>query len=399
MRANTTDADDMMNRILKGKLSELKVFAEEHKINYPEGLSHGELRLYLRKWLYRSGTEDQEINFGRHRGKTFLQAFQQDEQYFQWALTEVKTKPTAGWQLAQLVTWAVLAEHLELGDLPMEARKCASGGPEHRPRPVCPKGGCDCVKEQERQLLIQGPWISPGGLDEGDDGHHEADGRGDQCLEGVPGLQHNRAEAPASRVGLDSVASPAKGLAEPRPMRGEQSSSRVCGVLTSGECCMLSEALGDFVYNQCNALRDSSQLFLMELACSKESVLSAEVERQGLRAARCSVWNGFDLATVAGVKKSLRFLLDERPEHLWVATECTAFSPMQNLNQRDHAQKERLAAKRREQRLQHVGAMIVTRFAHALGVTVHWEWSRRCRAWKWKQVEEFRQTCGTHTRL
>ena len=193
------------------------------------------------------------------------------------------------------------------------------------------------------------------------------------------------------------MASPEKGLAESRPVRGEQSSSSVCGVLTPGECCMLSEAVGDFVYNQYKALRDTSQLFLMELACSKESVLSAEVERQGLRAARCSVWNGFDLATVAGVKKSLRFLLDERPEHLWVATECTAFSPMQNLNQRDPGQKERLAVKRREQRLQHVGAMIVTRFAHALGVTVHWEWSRRCRAWKWKQVEEFRQTCGTHT--
>ena len=37
-----------------------------------------------------------------------------------------------------------------------EARECASGGPEHRPRPVCSKGDCVCVKEQERQLVIQG---------------------------------------------------------------------------------------------------------------------------------------------------------------------------------------------------------------------------------------------------
>ena len=223
---------------------------------------------------------------------------------------------------------------------------------------------------------------------------HEGHADRDPCAQGGAGeFQRAKARegAPAG-VKFSSFQGP-----ERPPCAREQSHSGSRCSLTPSECRLLDRCSRDFVYNQYKALRDPEHLFLMELACSKESVLTKEVHNQGLRAERCSVWNGFDLSTVAGVRKSLQFVHSERPENLWIATECTAYSPMQNLNQRDEQQKARLHQKRREQRVQHVGALIVAQFAHALGVTVHWEWARRCRAWKWGLFREFQEVCGTHT--
>ena len=88
-----SDPNDLMQQIQKGTLAELKIFAQKHQINHAANISHGDLRLHLRRWLYRSGTPETVVSFGRHQGKTFQEVL--------------------GWQLVQLVTWAVLDGHLD----------------------------------------------------------------------------------------------------------------------------------------------------------------------------------------------------------------------------------------------------------------------------------------------
>lgn len=70
---------------------------------------------------------------------------------------------------------------------------------------------------------------------------------------------------------------------------------------------------------------------------------------------------------------------------------------MQNLNQRNDQQKRDLKDKQREARKQHIGGLVVAYHARTLGSEVHWEWSRRCRAWKWKLIDNMRQHMKTQT--
>ena len=405
-----SDPNDLMQQTQKGTLAELKVFAQKHQINHAANISHGDLRLHLRRWLYRSGTPETAVSFGRHQGKTFQEVLQEDKQYLEWGLKEASSNASAGWQLVQLVTWAVLDGHLDSPfDSDMKGRvtktKLSHGAelesilairpvqdPRERPQP-------GRVRQEEA-----GQWPELSGQQQrrGDDNggcgrvveNHEGHADRDPCAQGGAGV-HPRAEA-REDASAGVKFSPFRGLERPQCAREQSQLGSRCS-LTPSECRLLDGCSKDFVCNQYKALRDPEHLFLMELACSKESVLTKEVQNQGLRAERCSVWNGFDLSTVAGLRKSLQLVQSERPEHLWIATECTAYSPMQNLNQRDEQQKARLHQKRREQRVQHVGALIVAQFAHALGVTVHWEWARRCRAWKWGLFREFQEVCGTHT--
>ena len=97
--------------------------------------------------------------------------------------------------------------------------------------------------------------------------------------------------------------------------------------LSKGQCSWLSGCCEDFQHNIYKALGDPKQLFLMEVACAQDSVLSSEVEKQGLRAKRCSWWNNYDLSCNEGLKRLLQTVETERPRNLWISTECTAFSP------------------------------------------------------------------------
>ena len=42
---------------------------------------------------------------------------------------------------------------------------------------------------------------------------------------------------------------------------------------------------------------------------------------------------------------------------------------------------------------------MVAYMAHKLGCVVGWEWSRRCRAWKWDMIDEWRKRCETKTAI
>ena len=66
-----------------GPHRDLKMLADELNVGYSAKMGHGEMRLHLRRWLYRQGNEETMVSFGRHAGKTFGQVSQQDLQYLQ----------------------------------------------------------------------------------------------------------------------------------------------------------------------------------------------------------------------------------------------------------------------------------------------------------------------------
>ena len=171
------------------------------------------------------------------------------------------------------------------------------------------------------------------------------------------------------------------------------------GVLSSVECRRLDRLCCDFQFETYKALRDPNQLYLLEIACSQESILSREVEKQNLRVQRCSWWNNYDLCNNDGLRRLLNLIDKERPDHVWISTECTAFSPIQNINQRNVEQCQHRESEKKEQRKQHVAALVAAYFAHSVGCTVHWEWARRCRAWKWDLMDRWRESCGTTTAI
>ena len=63
------------------------------------------------------------------------------------------------------------------------------------------------------------------------------------------------------------------------------------------------------------ALIEHSQdrLFLIEVACSTDSALAKEAMRKGLKAERLSIWNGHDLSTGEGVRKTIKTLEQKKP--------------------------------------------------------------------------------------
>ena len=171
------------------------------------------------------------------------------------------------------------------------------------------------------------------------------------------------------------------------------------GHLSERQCSLLRNASQDCLPNAWNAVVNQGRLFLLEVACSPESTLTAEALSQGLPAKRASIHNGCDLTTPEGLRNTLELVREGRPQHVWISTECGPYSPMQNCNQRSEQQILDLEKKRRDARKQYLGGLVVAYFARSEGSEVHWEWSRRCRAWRWKNFEHFREHMGTFTAI
>ena len=137
----------------------------------------------------------------------------------------------------------------------------------------------------------------------------------------------------------------------------------------------------------------------MEVACAPDSLLTSEAHAKGLSAVRAGLFNGCDLTSPEGLRKTLNMVKRHRPINMWISTECGAFSPIQNFNQRTEQQRKDLQDKQREARKQHIGGLVVAYYARSVGCHVHWEWSRRCRAWKWEHVDRFRANMNTATAI
>lgn len=147
-----------------------------------------------------------------------------------------------------------------------------------------------------------------------------------------------------------------------------------------------------------NVVSDGRPL-LMEVACSKNSILCSEVEKRcGSKSfIRCSIWNGYDLTTQQGVDACKQVLRSEGPINVWISCECGPFSPLQHINQRSEKQREDLKQKQAETVKQYFGGIDVARFARSLGIHVHWELSARCEAWNLPCIQDFIHDLGLST--
>jgi hypothetical protein len=131
-------------------------------------------------------------------------------------------------------------------------------------------------------------------------------------------------------------------------------------------------------------LTQQGPTILVEVACSPESRLSQEIQKQAgyeTAAIRCSHWNGCDLSTDAGVRLTLDVIRQHKPQHVWISTECGPFSPMQAINQRSDKQVAELEEKRKAALRQYIGASCVYHLCLQLGIHATWEWAEKCQAW------------------
>lgn len=151
-----------------------------------------------------------------------------------------------------------------------------------------------------------------------------------------------------------------------------------------------------------NAFQDmtrKSEVVLVEVACSPDSVLSAQVQHATGKketAVRCSHWNGCDIGTGAGVKLTMSIITAQKPQHVHISPECGPYSPMQNLNQKSQAQRDELQRKRREVLKQYVGASCIFQFCVQQGIHVTWEWAERCQAWRLPLIQRLQEKYRPH---
>ena len=153
-------------------------------------------------------------------------------------------------------------------------------------------------------------------------------------------------------------------------------------------------AAGDIGPEAFHSLTSERKTLLIEVACSPESRLSAEMQRQAgypEAAIRCSHWNSCDLETGAGVKHVISQIDLHGPRHVWISPICGPYSPLQAINQRSPEQVRDLQEKRRKALKQYVGASCIFQHCIQQGIHVTWEWAERCLGWRLPLIQNLQK--------
>ena len=90
---------------------------------------------------------------------------------------------------------------------------------------------------------------------------------------------------------------------------------------------------------------EQDPLDLLEVFCSPTSTMTQTANKSGLRAERWTK-EDFDLSRPSGYIQAARCLKELKPKRLWLSPECGPYSIMQNANQKNPEQVERLKQKR-----------------------------------------------------
>ena len=129
---------------------------------------------------------------------------------------------------------------------------------------------------------------------------------------------------------------------------------------------------------------------LWELCCSLASNLTAECLRQGLRARRLTIENGFDFNKQKAGNACMKLARRWRPRRIWVSAPCTPWTSMQNLNQRNRFQRKRLRRQRLQSRkLVKQVTRVMCQVARQGGL-VYFEWPHLCQGWHIPELEFLR---------
>ena len=128
----------LLKEINNAKLGELRSMCQARQIEHPAKATVGELRLMLKSWLIRSGSNDTLIDFGKYKGRNFMEVAQHDPGYLSWAQAEVGNSDTADWRLRQLASWAKRMEHdpIEKPQTPMKDQGSGYRGALTNSRPT-----------------------------------------------------------------------------------------------------------------------------------------------------------------------------------------------------------------------------------------------------------------------
>ena len=266
-----------------------------------------------------------------------------------------------------------LLETLEIGSLGHATSEPGSGAKVQEEPNTCTEGR----REQHRQLRFGEISRRPGVPEEVGGSHTDAER---SCTADEVGqAQGRRTGSSSGECGLHELS--------PQEPEGDLSESEGDHEILSAEAAMLLTKNWHLrknpFSNEWQGLVDSKRIFLMELACFQDSVLSSEVERRlgKGQAVRVADWNGGNLEDSKGVQYAIQVLRKYRPRHLWIACECSPYCPLQHLNKRSPEQCMRLEAKQAAARRQYQGAIKVAEEAWRIGTEVHWELSQRCEAW------------------
>ena len=133
------------------------------------------------------------------------------------------------------------------------------------------------------------------------------------------------------------------------------------------------------------SLAGHNRTCLMECACEPDSLLTSAAQAQQKdesAASRCSLYNGCDLSTDAGVRLIMKQMDLERPQHVWLSPPCGPFSPLQRTNQRTPEQIQDLKLKRQHAIRIYVGASCIMHYAIQRGIHVTLELAERSDAWR-----------------
>ena len=125
----------------------------------------------------------------------------------------------------------------------------------------------------------------------------------------------------------------------------------------------------------------SPQVDLMEIACSKDSLLTKTFEEAGFQCQRINYLSGFDLDARKGTSKLDDAIKTAKPRLTWVSFRCTRLSALQNLTERSPEEMDKFLKRRGNdlRRCDEISASL----DHVLasGGDVAWEWPNNCCCW------------------
>ena len=316
-----------LNKAAKCKAS-LQEFATSHDVVFTANMTMDQIygRVEQKLTLMVPPTTTDKVNFGEYANLEYGQLLEDHPQYASWVQKTAK-EGDCNWRLARLASW--------LNEGPP--------APRHQKKLVT-KGGKGRGKSSQQQA---------------DDSSNASWGKVSQASsselsalkEELDRLRSENAELTLQMERNKSRKEMWNALAE-----SDTADDHVCfSQCPQTQCSDNHKRLG-YAWQEHNNpfgacwqdLVHSQRLFLLEIACSEHSVLSAEVHRQmGTNAAqRCSIWNGYDLTAETGVRKLKKLISATRPVHIWVSCDCGPFSPLQRLNTSKPGQQQALDQKR-----------------------------------------------------
>ncbi len=129
---------------------------------------------------------------------------------------------------------------------------------------------------------------------------------------------------------------------------------------------------------------------VFKACCSPKSGLAQEAMWIGMTAERKTLETGYDLLKAKDAVRLKEEVKEKKPRKFWFSPPCTEFTSMQNLNQRNWEQWQRLMARRAKSRrlLRHGTGAIKEGLDNDIEFDLFWEWPLRCQGWSLPEVAD-----------